>query len=104
MLFNPERKAAAVAEIAAYPLDQIASPDNPALIEAYDVTLLLAVAGANHEALETLEWSRRNDLISSWGFMRTVRIVPDFVCSPEVQAFYASTDLPPLVEPYPCPP
>jgi TolB-like protein/Tfp pilus assembly protein PilF len=104
LLFNPERKAAAVAEIAAYPLDQIASPDNPALIEAYDVTLLLAVAGANHEALETLEWSRRNDLISSWGFMRTVRIVPDFVCSPEVQAFYASTDLPPLVEPYPCPP
>jgi len=64
----------------------------------------MAVAGANHEALEVLEWFRRNELIGSWAFMRAVRIIPDFVCSPEAQAFFASTELPPLLEPYPCPP
>jgi Flp pilus assembly protein TadD len=104
LLFSPERKAAAVAEIAAYPRDQWNSPDNPALFDNYDVLLLLAVAGAHKEALEVLEWSSRNELVSSWAYMRAVRIAPVFVCSPEVQAFYASTDLPPLVEPYPCPP
>jgi len=104
LFFNPGHKAAAVTEIAAFPRDQWNSPDNPALFENYDAMLLLAVAGAHDEALEILEWSQRNELVSAWAFMRAVRIVPDFVCSPEVQAFYASTDLPPLVEPYPCPP
>jgi TolB-like protein len=104
LLFNPERKTAAVAEIAAYPRDEYNSPDNPALVEIYDSMVLLAVAGANQETLEQLEWSYRNELLSGWAFMRAVRIIPDFVCNPEVQAFFASTDLPPLVDPYPCRP
>jgi tetratricopeptide (TPR) repeat protein len=104
LFFNPERKASAVAELAAIPQDQWDSPDTQALIEAYDATLLLAFVGAHDEALEILKWLHRDELVSSWAYQRAVRIIPDFVCSPDVQAFYASTNLPPLVEPYPCPP
>ena len=95
LFFNPGRKAAAVAELAAIPQDQWDSPDTRALIEAYDATLLLAFVGAHDEALEILKWLHRDELVSSWAYQRAVRIIPDFVCSPEVQAFYASTNLPP---------
>jgi TolB-like protein/Tfp pilus assembly protein PilF len=102
LYFVPDRSAAAAAEIAGWPLDQWSSPDNPSLV-GYEIVQLLAAAGAHREALETLQWAYENEGVYYYGTIRIVRFIPEFLCSPEVQAFFAATDLPPLIEPYPCP-
>jgi TolB-like protein len=102
-LFDAGRRSAALAELIAYPRHDWDNPDNPALLDYYDLLLLLAAGGAHDEALQLMEWLRETEIVGSWVFMRAVRIAPDFVCSPEVQAFFTRTGLPPLAEPNPCP-
>jgi len=103
LFFEPDKKAAAVAEIASWPLNQWQSPDNPSLISPYEIVQMLAFAGAHDEALRMLKWLYANEGVYEYAFVRIVRFIPEFVCSADVQAFFASTNLPPLVEPYPCP-
>jgi TolB-like protein/Tfp pilus assembly protein PilF len=102
LYFDPERSAAAAAEIASYPRDQWSDPDNPSLV-SYELVQVLAAAGAHREAFDVLKWYYENEGVYTYGVFRVVDFIPEFNCSPEVQAFFASTDLPLLVEPYPCP-
>jgi TolB-like protein/thioredoxin-like negative regulator of GroEL len=104
LYFDPARRVAAAEEIASWPLDDWSNPDNPSLISNYEFVQIMAAAGAHEEAFQALKWVCANEGAYGCGTTRIVRYIPDFLCSPEVQAFYASTDLPPLVGPYPCPP
>jgi tetratricopeptide (TPR) repeat protein len=103
LFFAPEQRAAAVAEIVSWPLGDWWNPDS-ALIHSYDLVPTLAAAGAHDEALKLLEWLYANEGSYTWANIRVIRYIPDFLCSADVQAFFASTNLPPLIEPYPCPP
>ena len=103
LFFDTGRHDAAVAEIASWPLDRWNDPGNPSLIEAYDLALVLAAAGARAEAFKVLESLFRTESITSWGYLRAAHLVPEFVCSAEVEALLLTAELPPLVEPFPCP-
>ena len=74
------------------------------MTQGVQATEIMAAAGAHEEAFQALKWVYANEGAYGYGTTRIVRYIPDFLCSPDVQAFYASTNLPPLVEPYPCPP
>ena len=96
LYFAPERKAAAVAEILAFPRDNWWDPDNPALIDTYLLPFLLAAAGAHDEALQELR--RRQQQGTDYYPARLISISPlarDFSCRPEVQAFFDDMGLPP---------
>jgi len=103
LFFDPQRKAAAAAEIAAFPRDNWWDPDNPSLIDEFGLAEMLAAAGAYDEALDVLRWSMANDG-DYWalGMVRISRIVGDFHCRPDVQGLYAEVGLPPLPEPPDC--
>lgn len=103
LFFDANRRDAAVAEIASWPLVQWEDPGNPSLIEAYDLALVLAAVGAREQAFTVLESLFRTETIASWGYFRAASLVPEFVCSAEVEALFATAELPPLVKPFPCP-
>jgi hypothetical protein len=54
------------------------------------------------ETLELLRWQQRNKASGSWGTLRHAKGIPEVLCHPDVQAFYAEADLPPLANPPDC--
>lgn len=104
LFFAPERRAAAVAEILAFPRDQWWVPENPSLVEVYAVPFLLAAAGAHDEALELMRWGVAHDGdYYSPALARAGTVTGGFACLPEVRAFFAELGLPPLADEPKCP-
>jgi len=104
LLFVPERKEAAASEILAFPRGDWWNPDNPALIETYLLPFVFAVSEMHEKALETLrEIQERDPDYYPLALIRTSTLTGEFSCRPDVQAFFAASDLPPLAEPPMCP-
>jgi TolB-like protein len=103
LFFAPDRRAAAAAEILTFPRGNWWDPDNPSLIDDYALPFALAAAGAHDVALSAL----RQSLARQMDFypIALVRVSPltgDFACRPDVEAFFAQLDLPPLPVPPAC--
>ena len=103
LFFAPDRRAAAAAEILTFPRGNWWDPDNPSLIDDYALPFALAAAGAHDVALSALRQSlaRQMDLYPI-ALVRVSPLAGDFSCRPDVQAFYAELDLPPLPVPPAC--
>jgi TolB-like protein/thioredoxin-like negative regulator of GroEL len=104
LFLAPDRRAAAAAEILSFPRDNWWDPDNPALIDDYIQPFMLAAAGAHEVALDALRQSlgRQMDYYGV-ALVRSSPLTNGFNCRPDVQAYYADLDLPPLPEPRDCP-
>jgi len=103
LFFEPDRRAAAAAEILTFPQGDWWNPGNPSLMDDYTLPFALAAAGAHDAGLGVL----RQNLERQMNFypVALIRFSPltrDFNCRPDVQAFYTEIDLPPLNEPPDC--
>ncbi len=97
LFFAPERQAAAAAEVLSFPPGNWWDPDNPALIDSYALPFALAAAGLHDEALNALRQSLERQLnLYPVALLRASTLTGDFSCRPEVRAYFAELDLPPL--------
>ena len=104
LYFAPDRHAAAVSEVVAFPRDRWWDRDNPSLVEFYAVPLLLAAADAHGEALELMRWGLANgEDYYGLALVRASTLTGGFSCRSDVKAFYAELALPPLSGSPDCP-
>jgi TolB-like protein len=103
LFFAPDRRAVAAAEILTFPRGNWWDPDNPSLIDDYALPFALAAAGAHDVALSALRQSlaRQMDFYPV-ALIRASPLTGDFTCRPDVAAFFAQIDVPPLPVPSPC--
>ncbi len=95
------KKQDALETIMSWPRRDRWSGASPALI-GEGLSTLLAIAGAWPEARTVLKEEIQYTPVYIYGGVRVDRSLAAFNCSPETQAIYATTNLPPLAVPYPC--
>jgi TolB-like protein len=102
LYFDPEQSTSALATIMSWPRDDWWNPSNPSLIHIYNMPTVLAGAGAYDAAIEVMSELVENYSSYTYGTFRSDLSIPGLVCRDDVQQLLATTDLPPLIVPYPC--
>jgi TolB-like protein len=97
LMFASERRDAAISEILTFQRDGWWGADNPSLIEAYALPILLTAVGAYDEALAVMI-SNHEEGGDDFGVthMRINKLAGDFNCRADVTAFYDQLGLPRL--------
>ena len=102
LVFEPSKRDAAIETILGWPRDDWWAPENPDVLGYGYYIDLLASVGAMEQARAVLRDQVATLPAYSYGFFRSTRHIPEFVCDAEVQEIFAKTTLPPLVAPFPC--
>ena len=92
----------AISEILSWPRSDFRNPEDPRVISDDYLFSVLALSGDYENAELLLKRSIEHDPVYIYGYFRSDRSIPGFICRPETQAIFAETDLPPLKVPYPC--
>ena len=104
LLGSSGERQAALEWIAQRPAEEwTTSDEGNQLVSNYTAITVLAYFGAPTDALRTMQENTavRSDF-NLLGFIRADRTIPELNCREDAQAFFLSSGLPPMVDPYPC--